>query len=367
MRTFAAAALISIAAHTAAVAFAPTHVAPRPRPIVTAPAPAPDPDPQAEPFEVQLLVDEPAIPTTASAAIVAATHGAPGPAAQVARTTAISTGQAATAETPATTPEKPHSSLMTMRKPELGHGPSAELIQHFLENSKPLVRPADVGGDQTRQDLAAMDARLHDREHVANGDPVAIQNERIARDAKAQEVAAVELHPDGNGTYKSDQGPYAVKIARDGSVKIKDARNLQVDGILPIGIAGHFDTTDWIMRNHGMDPYASAKRAFLDRTRDARVELGTRDRKEQLKKSPALMQQHLDHLWATVRDPAERKQTLFELWDECAETGTTELVSAAAGARALVVGFIHARQIVYSQAELTALNAHRQSTTTFAP
>ena len=79
------------------------------------------------------------------------------------------------------------------------------------------------------------------------------------------------------------------------------------------------------------------------------------------------MLQHLEQLWATVRDPAERKRTLFELWDECAETGDAELVAAAAGARQLVLGFVRAKQVAYSAAELAALNAHRRSTSAFAP
>jgi hypothetical protein len=267
-------------------------------------------------------------------------------------------------------PDKPHSPLMTMRHREADKSMSPEFVESFLAHSKPLVRGPDIAGEQVREDLAAMDARLHDREHVENASPETIMNERLARDAKAQHLDENELHPSGNGTYSIEDkqfGAYTAQVARDGTVTIKDKRNFQVDGVLPIGIAGHFDVTDWAMRSQGVDPYAGAKRAFLDRTRDARVEIGRRDRKDKLKQASVFMQQHLDQLWATIHDPAERKETLFELWDECAETGDDELVSAAAGARQLVVGFIHAKQIVYSDTELAALNAHRHSTSTFSP
>ena len=39
--------------------------------------------------------------------------------------------------------------------------------------------------------------------------------------------------------------------------------------VVPI-IAGQFDTTDWLMRRHGIDPYASKKLKFLDATRETR-------------------------------------------------------------------------------------------------
>ncbi len=367
VRTFVAAALISIAVHTAAVAFAPRGVTPVAHPRVAV-APAPEPAVvEPEPVVIELL-DEAQVASLGES-IGASQAAAPGRAREVAISTGHAAGTgAASSETPAT--DKPHSPLMTMRHREADKGMSSDFIDTFLAHSKPLVRGPDVAGEQIREDLAALDARLHDREHVENADPITIQNERIARQRKADEVAEVELHPSGNGTYSIEDkqyGAYTARVARDGTVAITDKRNLQVDGILPIGIAGHFDATDWVMRSHGVDPYASAKRAFLDRTRDQRVEIGRRDRKDKLKQAPAMMQEHLERLWATIADPAERKQTLFALWDECADTGDEELVAAAEGARQMVVGFIHAKQITYSDAELTALNAHRQSKSTFAP
>jgi hypothetical protein len=367
VRTFAAAALISIAVHTAAVAFAPRGVTPVAHPHVAAAA-IPEPAPEPEPVVIELL-DEATTAALAGESLGVPQAAAPGPAHEVAT---ISTGRASGTATASAEQPAPavHSPLMTMRHREADKGMSSDFVDEFLAHSKPLVRGPDVAGEQVREDLAALDARLHDREHVENADPIAIQNERIARDRKAQEIADVELHPSGNGTYSIEDkqfGAYTARVARDGTVAITDKRNLQVDGVLPIGILGHFDATDWVMRSHGADPYAAAKRAFLERTRDQRVEIGRRDRKDKLKQAPALMQEHLARLWSTIADPTERKQTLFALWDECADTGDEELVAAADGARQMVVGFIHAKQIAYSSAELAALNAHRQSKSAFAP
>jgi len=137
-------------------------------------------------------------------------------------------------------------------------------------------------------------------------------------------------------------------------------------------LGGAFNIDDLIMRKTGVDPYASRKLHVLDATRDERAEIGGRRRAEQLKKSTQIMHANLDRLWAAVGDPAARKQALFELWDECAETGDPKLVEAGADARRLVVGFIRARlpagsADAYTAAELGALNRKKQSKAPFQP
>ncbi len=235
-----------------------------------------------------------------------------------------------------------------------------------------------------------------------------------------------QLAPSGNGTHESDQGPFIAKVARDGTVKIKDKQNFHIhialpspkqlgrmvgdwymDPNKPVGflppdhiekapvldsgenggsgkkpdhgevstvpiVAGGFDVTDALMRGQGIDPYASKKLKFLDSTRAERVQIGKRHRTEQLAMAPEIMKRNLDRLWARVADPAVRREALFELWDECAETGTEELVSAGQAARKLVDGFILARlpagsPDAFTPAELTAFNRRRSSTAVFAP
>jgi hypothetical protein len=75
-------------------------------------------------------------------------------------------------------------------------------------------------------------------------------------------------------------------------------------------------------------------------------------------------------LWSTARDLAERKRGLFELWDDCAETGSDELVAGGTAARAIVIGAIRARlrgADAYTASELAQLNAIRRSKAVFAP
>ena len=120
------------------------------------------------------------------------------------------------------------------------------------------------------------------------------------------------------------------------------------------------------MRSYGDDPYARAKMRFLDRTRPERIAIGTRYRAEQLAHAPQLMLANIERAWATIRDPEARQQALFDLWDDCAETGEPAVVEAGAAARALVLGIIHAR-VTYTPADLVRLNAQRRSTARFEP
>ena len=166
-----------------------------------------------------------------------------------------------------------------------------------------------------------------------------------------------ELKPAAGGGYQADKPTFTARIAADGTAHLEDK---------PLAL----DAQDYLMKRQGIDPYAREKLAFLDRTRDQRAAIGARHTREQLAHSAERMQNSIDRLWATTRDLAARKQGLFELWDDCAETGSDELVAGGAGARALVIGAIRARLRggdAYSAAELAKLNAIRRSTAVFAP
>jgi hypothetical protein len=197
------------------------------------------------------------------------------------------------------------------------------------------------------------------------------------------------------GSTTTDGDTYVVHAAPDGEVQIEDSRNLRfgargatysehdydanvddrpIEPKTPdIGVTiATFDVTDWLMRGHGHDPYASKKLATLDASRDARVVRGQKLRDAQLAHASTIMQANLDHLWATVRDPAARKQAVFEMWDECADTGPDTIVAAGAAARARLESFVYqtlpaGSPGAFTAADLARLNAHRQSHAAFAP
>jgi len=220
---------------------------------------------------------------------------------------------------------------------------AAEVIALVLldARSQPLAPPPD-----TPERLLEERAEAR-RDHHSVEEIVAL-NDRIARQ---------DLQPSGGGTYRAEQRTFTARVDADGSAHLEDKPR-------------EIDTQDRLMVRVGIDPYARNKLALLDRTRDQRVALGERHRHAQLAHAAELMQRNIDRLWTTAPDLAARKRALFELWDDCAETGSDELVAAAAAARRLVIGTIRARlrgADAYSAAELAALDAIRRSTAAFAP
>jgi hypothetical protein len=258
---------------------------------------------------------------------------------------------------------------------------------------------------------AAVDLKihgLHDGPAVHAGPSVERPREPIA--PLSQPAAPDSGEPDPRQTHEA----FAMETEPDGTAHLHDARNLR--GALgvptkgdvhnwidawqdqlaeaysgakkdyctyperpiehPIGSIGatvmKFDITDWAMRSHGDDPYASAKLAQLDATRAERVQQGARYREVELAHAGQLMERNLEQLWATVSDVAERKRELFALWDECDETGTAAVVEASAHARKRVIKFVREHlprgsHDSFTDAELTALNRDKQSHASFTP
>jgi hypothetical protein len=141
-------------------------------------------------------------------------------------------------------------------------------------------------------------------------------------------------------------------------------------------VGGGFDVTDWIARKAlgkaKGDPYAARKLAALDATRDERVEMRRRHRNDQLDHADEIVRDSLDRLWASGASLADRKEALFELWDDCAESGDAPVVDAARRARNEIVGFVRAHlpagsAEAFTPAELDTLNARRSSHARFAP
>jgi hypothetical protein len=396
MRTLRLAVAISAAAHAVAVAWVVTHALALParseaatttpveivavdRPVV------PPVVPVVVPIDVALADDRPppvrepaARPPIASRAHGAHTGGEP----------AIAVPGVGSAGETAPRPPSAPSGLMAMRRGD-------------------VPRAALPGG------------RWDDLDHAPRGT------------APEKDLTTGILHESGGGSYESEQGVFVAKVSPDGTVKLTDRPNLNVHVALPspkaLGrslarwyesdkgpsgaegdtvmasqiqlhagpttdppatpgspsadhtktvivpvLAGGFDVTDWLMRNHSGDPYASRKLSLLDATRDERVQLGGKHRSERLAHSAQLMRKTLDALWAAPADLAARKRALFELWDDCAEAGDPELVAGGQAARRLVIGFIRAHlpaggPDAYTPAELAAFARARQSKAPFQP
>jgi len=360
-RSPATAIAVSIGVHAAAIAgiqLQPRH----PRAPIAAPAappstaPEPRRGPEPEPIAVVFLGDA-AVEVRGTADLARRAPGDPVPSRR--RRAALSTsashpgtevGRPGVDPPPTPAPARvPHSTDLP------GH-----FIDDFLASSKPLAPRPDIPGERIGDEIDAQRARLRDattadEAMAARADLVALYDQRDAE----------ELRPAGGGTYESDQGAYRAHVAADGTVHLEDAPNLQVHGL-----SGSFDVTDWAMRSHGQDPYAGQKLRFLERTLEQRVAIGRRHRTRQLARSAELARHNVDRLLAITPDLDERKRGLFELWDDCAESGDDELVRGGAAARALILGVIRAELAgtdAYTADELVRFNARRTSTAAFAP
>ncbi len=211
-----------------------------------------------------------------------------------------------------------------------------------------------------------------------------------------------ELVPSGNGTHTKQQLGWSAKVGRDGRVKFKDKPSFRITRIGPcfscIGkalrgyaenpdkfqkrkvpivaipiIAGIFDVTDWLMRRNKQDPYSYQKAQFLERTRGQRMLLAAEARSAHLRNALFSLRRRLNEVWNNIAwSHRERRRVLFDLWDECAETGSREVVSTAAQVRATIVAFVRhhlpeTSRHRYTLAELKTLNARKKSRQLFLP
>jgi hypothetical protein len=135
---------------------------------------------------------------------------------------------------------------------------------------------------------------------------------------------------------------------------------------------GKLDLTSMLMRAVGVgDAYASRKRKLLDDTRAERAELGAQHHAEDLARAGERMQRNLELLWRTIRDPAERRDALFALWDECAEADGP-IGEAGQRARLLVIGWIRAKLPsgspgAFTPEDIARRAAQQHSSQPFAP
>ncbi|HEX7700239.1 MAG TPA: hypothetical protein VF403_05950 [Kofleriaceae bacterium] len=267
--------------------------------------------------------------------------------------TGISTGRPSTTEV---APAKPKSSMMTMRGPEKKElkGPSDAFWKQFEANTKPL-QPNAIEGERIADDVAREAEHLNNPGWIANATPEQAYEEREKQVASREEQDEHELKQDGRG-FKAEHATFTGHVDPDGTAHLDHKRS--------------YDPTEILMNRHNMDPYASNKLRFLDGTREERYQIGKKYKEEQLGHSAEIAQKNLGYLWARTSDTNERKEALFEMWDECAETGNDKLVAGGTAARTMIVGFIRAHMTgtaTYTGAELTAFNAKKKSSAVFDP
>jgi hypothetical protein len=170
------------------------------------------------------------------------------------------------------------------------------------------------------------------------------------------------------------EDPYGVSTGTGSpTIAKKSGEQKEPEGRVFTIVSGGFGVTDAVMRWAGQDPYNARKAAFLEETFDERVEIGTVHRAKQLDQADAIIIRHLDHMWR--RDDlelAEKKELVFELWDECAESGGENLQAGGAKARAALYRWIDTHlpaggDAAFTADELDGFNDRRRSKARFAP
>jgi len=350
MRILPTALVASVVIHTAAIAWAVTHKIEAPA-LVTLATPAVEITTVPPPQEIAVaLLDDHTIATIPHSST-------PSEVSAPAHTGRISTGKT-TATTEVAASQDHHFGMMTMRSdtPEKKQllGPSDKFWKDFEANTKPL-QPKDIAGEQIADDIERANEHLNNEGWLANSTTDEIMAEREKRMHAREEQADHELQPDGRGT-KAEHATFTGHVDPDGTAHIDQKRS--------------YDPTEILMNRNHMDPYASNKMRFLDNTREERYQIGKKYKDEQLAHSAQIAQHNLNYLWAKTTNTDERKQALFEMWDECAETGNDKLVAGGAAARTMIVGFIRAHMTgaaTYTADELVAFNAKKKSSAVFDP
>lgn len=202
---------------------------------------------------------------------------------------------------------------------------------------------------------------------------------------KARDLLAAPLAKAQAGTGELPKvlrgsGGVTARVGEDGSIHfgapkdvvMNDPSARAVGDGAGVGFGGSFDLNDQIMKMAGQDPYASAKRAIADETREERLCMARRYQGERKK-------QELFELAAKVRRLAARtdlaasarRSLIFDIWDECTEE-TEAATDFGAMARATILAVV--REVfpagtdrAYQPAELLALNQRRSSRRHFAP
>jgi hypothetical protein len=110
-------------------------------------------------------------------------------------------------------------------------------------------------------------------------------------------------------------------------------------GIVLVGVGGHFDLTDELMRLGGQDPYRQAKAQFLAATAELRGGLAARALAANLRRATAELPATLEHIACDGnRSVRERRATIIALRDEL--NGETQ---AARDAAVTISRFLEAR------------------------
>jgi len=181
--------------------------------------------------------------------------------------------------------------------------------------------------------------------------------------------SALRWRRDGDGWVATD-GIIGARIGADGSiVAFDDPPAVELE--TPLSMS--FDVSDMVMRAAGLDPYQSRKLSVMDTTRATRASMAMAAEDQRLQQAIRDIRGRLLAIWSDTSSSIERRRELvYLLWEECAETGSASRLRASRAIRSSIEAFVreHAprgSREAYTAIELQRLNRGRTSGPAFSP
>jgi len=208
---------------------------------------------------------------------------------------------------------------------------------------------------------------------------------------------------DGTMMYVDAGKRFTAVFNADGTVRFGDRWNrdqygdrmpgsrgaLRQINMAGLGVSG---PSEWLIKLQdllgGPEEHASAKREFLNRTREIRTQMAIEWTMRILTFRLGTLERELFDLWSAAGDPAAKRELIFQRWDECDEAyrvviegelpeeAVSELdrvrTDTAEQARRIIETFVR-RQLprtgpsAYTRKELTDMNGRRTSRQEFRP
>ncbi len=168
------------------------------------------------------------------------------------------------------------------------------------------------------------------------------------------------------GGWKVRCPGWQARVLPDGSVRFSSG------SFRWLGLGFTLDITDAVMRARGDDPYLAAKMQFLKDTTAFRRRMRRAWYRRQGRAFLQALPKTLEGILRSRLPDADKRRLLFELWDECLETGRSELAAMGRVARSRILAFIRksfprGTSKAYTPQELARFNHVRTSRARFDP
>jgi len=283
-------------------------------------------------------------------------------------------------QVPALATEPPTPVESTRTRPADGRGDRTKSSVPTAGRPTPTNEPASRPPGGARDGLADRLATFQPAHPDLHGPMKFPIPEETRRDPLAPPVARLGVQPSDLPKVIQGGSGVTASVAEDGRISLHDPKSVDlnrspfqaVGSGVGVGVSGHLDLNDQLMKLVGQDPYASAKRKIAEETREQRICMARRYQGEQQKQELFALSTKVRRIASRADlSLAQRRELVFAIWDECTEeSGSATDFGAMARATILSIAreaFPEGTSEAYQPAELLALNGRRSSAERFAP